>query len=354
MRFGKYVFKEVHFRWVGIFIVAYLMTFIHPLEEGETKLAKYLTSLAYTTVYWNGAFIAFIYFRKKFPEIRQTAKRLLLTFLVLSFYMVVVDPLVCVLTNIAQLQEALQWDTILIKGAQNMAVGVLIGSFYENAYFFEQWKHTITVNEGLKNQQIRTQFEVLQNQMSPHFLFNSLNALTTLIAEDKTLAISFTEKLSDVYRYILHTKEKEVVSLEDEIEFVKNYVFLLQIRYPSNLAVKFDIPQAALRSSIAPLTLQMLVENAIKHNTISKANPLTVCICMNDEKSIVVKNNLQKKKTVEKSTKTGLENIRQRYAYFGGMNIDIASDENEFRVSVPLLSVTAEKSEVALGEIATA
>lgn len=345
MRFGKYTIKEVHFRWIGIFVVAYLMSFIHPKDEGETELHKYFISLIYTTLYWNGAFLAFIYFRKKYPLIRQTPRRLFATFLVLAFYMVFMDPFLCAFFNSTQLEESLQLDNLLMKGAINMAVGIFIGSFYENAYFFEQWKKTIVMNEALKNQQVRTQFEVLQNQMSPHFLFNSLNTLTALIAEDATIAIAFTEKLSEVYRYILQTKEKEVVDLSEELDFVKNYVFLLQIRYPSNLKVTYDIPEKFRSNSIAPLTIQMLVENAIKHNAISKANPLHIYIYMENEKSIVVKNNLQKKKTIEKSTKTGLENIRKRYAYFGNKNISVLTYADNFSVSVPLLSVTSEKDD---------
>ncbi len=160
----------------------------------------------------------------------------------------------------------------------NFVAAIIITLAYEATYFFEKWKQTFKQNEDLKNQQIRTQFEVLQNQMSPHFLFNSLNALTTLIAENQDIAIEFTQKLSEVYRYILQTKDKELVTLSEEIEFTKAYLFLLQMRYPENLKFDFKIETQYMEEYIAPLTIQMLVENAVKHNVISKSNPLTIDI----------------------------------------------------------------------------
>ncbi|MEM7299383.1 MAG: histidine kinase, partial [Bacteroidota bacterium] len=213
--------------------------------------------------------------------------------------------------------------------------------------FFDQWHHSIKINEALKNQQIRTQFEVLQNQMSPHFLFNSLNTLTTLIAEDSNVAISFTERLSEVYRYILQNKEKEVVKLGEELDFVANYVFLLKIRYPENLQVEWKVDDKYLDNSIAPLTIQILVENAIKHNVISKTKPLLIEIYVENGKSIVVKNNLQKKKTIEKSTKTGLANIHKRYEYFGKQNIDVITTAENFMVAVPLLNISTAEEQLA-------
>jgi two-component system, LytTR family, sensor kinase len=344
MRFGKYDIKEVHVRWIGIFILAYLMTFVHPPDEGETMIQKYLVSLTYTGIYWNGAVFAFFYFRKRYPLIEDTAKRLTLTFLVIVFIVLLVDPVVCVLAN-KPLLDSIQIINIVQKAGISFSISILLGSIYENAFFFDQWKKTIEVNEALKNQQLRTQFEVLQNQMSPHFLFNSLNTLTTLIAEDTKIAISFTEKLSEVYRYILQTKDKEVVHIAEELEFVKNFVFLLQIRYPDNLSVNFDVPAEYRQHSIAPLTIQMLVENAIKHNTISKGMPLHISIYIDNGKSIVVKNNLQKKNTVEKSTKTGLDNIKRRYAYFDNRTIDVITTAANFMVAVPLLSVIGENTD---------
>lgn len=334
--------KEVQVRWVGIFILAFIMTFVYPKEEWQSPIEKYLISLAFTAIYWNVAFAIFIFFRKKFPEIRQTPKRLLITLISVFVIFFVLDPLLCAAFITQDINTAFSEEYLYLKMPINLMAVAAVGSLYENVYFFDKWKDTIKLNEALKNQQVRTQFEVLQNQMSPHFLFNSLNTLTTLISEDSDVAINFTEKLSEVYRYILQNKEKEVVTLKDELEFVKNYVFLLQIRYPENLQVSFDIDTKYNEHSIAPLTIQILVENAIKHNVVSKTRPLHIEIYVENGKSVVVKNNLQKKNTIEKSTKTGLENIRKRYAYFGDLNIDIITTAASFIVAVPLLQINTE------------
>lgn len=348
MRIGGINVKEIYVRWIGIFVLSYVMSLIHGVDPGETALQKYLTAFIFTCTYWNAAFFLFMHFRKVYPEIKQTPKRLLITALTLGSFMVLADPLLCTTLNLNQDHDVFSLSYILPNSAINLSVAGVIGSVYENVYYFEQWRTSIRQNEDLKNQQIRTQFEVLQNQMSPHFLFNSLNTLTTLIAEDQKVAMSFTEKLSEVYRYILQHREMELVPLKCELEFVKNYAYLLQMRYPENLSVVFNVEETYHNTNIAPLTLQMLIENSIKHNIISKAHPLQISVYVENGKSIVVKNNLQKKKTIEKSTKTGLQNIKKRYQYFGKDNIDIITTPKNFMVAIPLIQVTNEKELIAV------
>lgn len=273
----------------------------------------------------------------------QTPKRLLYTLMVLYPFIIIADPIICVIINdksIADLKYAATWFEFTTI---SVLASTLIGMLYEAVYFFNKWKETFKQNEELRNQQIRTQFEVLQNQMSPHFLFNSLNTLTTLIAENQELAIRFTEKLSETYRYILQNKERELVRLSDELEFARNYVFLLKMRFPENLHVHFKVDESYLTSHIAPLTLQMLIENAIKHNMVSKSHPLNIDVYVEKESSIVVKNNLQIKNSLEKSTKTGLANIRKRYELLGNRKIDIITTAKNFMVAVPLINVISER-----------
>lgn len=336
-------FKEKYVRWVGIFILAFIMMWILGPKDGETYLHKYMKALMFTAIYWNGAFMLFIYFRKRYPEIRQTPRRLMITLFWLILFLVVFDNIICLIIQEKTLSELISPYIIFQNTPQNLIAAFVVGSVYENVYFFEKWHKSIRLNEELKNQQIRTQFEVLQNQMSPHFLFNSLNTLTTLIAEDQNIAIEFTEKLSEVYRYILHNREKELVELRNELTFVEAYVFLLKMRYPENLHVKFEVDEHYQNQHIAPLTIQMLVENAIKHNVVSKAHPLYIEIYVENGRSIIVKNNLQQKKVIEKSTKTGLANIKKRYQYFGKEGIDIITTAHNFMVAIPLLNVVKER-----------
>ncbi|WP_258101996.1 sensor histidine kinase [Marinoscillum pacificum] len=336
--------KERYVRWVGIFIVAFIVTFFDEGHEGDIPYwYRYGVSWLFTAVYWNGAYLIFMMFRKLYPEISKTFLRLIITYVVLFIWMTVGGVPIKLLLGVIDLKAVCTLGIYTEYLVLNLVIAIMVGTMYETVFFFEKWKDAIRQNEELKNQQIRTQFEVLQNQMSPHFLFNSLNTLTTLIAENQDLALEFTEKLSDVYRYILQNKQRELVTLNEELQFVKDYLYLLKIRFPENLNVDFSIPEKCLKMHIAPLTLQMLIENSIKHNVISKAHPLSVDVYITDG-CIVVRNNLKLKQVLDKSTKTGLDNIRKRYEYLSDSTIEVIETSNSFIVSVPLIVVKNEEN----------
>ena len=327
-------------RWIGIPIVGLVAHLTGPEHMPErSQWLVYLISVCFTAVYWNGACFIIFRFRKKFPEITQTRSRLIYSAIFIMLWMSLGGIPLKLLFGVADLSTIMDFSEHKSYIPFNFVAAIIITLSYEAFFFFDKWKMTFRQNEDLKNQQIRTQFEVLQNQMSPHFLFNSLNAFTTLIAENQDTAIEFTQKLSEVYRYILQTKDKELVRLSEELEFSRAYLFLLQMRYPENLDTCFSIDARYMDQFIAPLTIQMLIENAIKHNVISKTNPLKIDIYVENGFSVVVKNNLQVKKTLEKSTKTGLANIKKRYQFLGNREIDIITTAQNFMVAIPLINV---------------
>ncbi|MEP1781438.1 histidine kinase [Reichenbachiella sp.] len=336
--------SEKVIRWVGIPVLGLIMTFIVKAGNHANKslLENFVVSTVFTAVLWNGAAMIIFSLRRKYPDIQQTAKRLIITSLVVTIFLIIAPNIIRLVLGIHTWAEIAQLKTIFSHSEINMVAAFMVSSIYEGTYFFGKWKESFALNEQLKNQQIRTQFEVLQNQMSPHFLFNSLNTLTTLIAEDQKSAIDFTQTLSEVYRYILQNKEKELVRLKEELEFSKSYVFLLQMRYPENLNVDFFIKPEHEKLFIAPLTLQMLIENAIKHNIVSKTAPLHIEIYVDKGEVIVVKNNLQLKNTLEKSTKTGLANIKKRYQFLGNREIDVIESQKNYMVAVPLIEMLTE------------
>lgn len=332
--------KEKQIRWIGIPILGFLLTFIVKDDHHESLgyLLSTLITIAFTAVFWNGAVLIIFKLRRVYPSISSTGKRLLISIVLLSLFLIVSANGLRILFGVSSWEDLLTWSKLTQYSEVNFIASFMMASFYEASFFFSKWKEAIVTNEELKNQQVRTQFEVLQNQMSPHFLFNSLNTLTTLIAEDQQVAIKFTQTLSEVYRYILQNKEKELVQLKEEIEFSCAYLSLLQMRYPENLSLQLDIKEEYQNRYIAPLTIQMLIENAVKHNVISKTHPLCIHISIEGKDRVLVKNLLQPKNTLEKSTKTGLENIRKRYAYFDQGEVKIESDKY-FSVSVPMIDV---------------
>jgi sensor histidine kinase YesM len=339
---------ELYVRWIGIPIVAFLPYFLakHPDDIYYSFWEQYFISLVFTTVIWNGCVMIFRFFRKKYPGIQFTVRRLVFVTSTLMLYILIVIPIIRLSLGLVTWQEVINFPDLFHFLPVTVMISLFVGSIYEGVYFFEQWKTAVQQNEALKNQQVRTQFEVLQNQMSPHFLFNSLNTLTTLIAENQENAIEFTQKLSEVYRYILQNKERELVTLDEELDFVKSYVFLLQMRYPENLEVQFNVNMGISDAFVPPLTLQILIENAIKHNAITKNKPLKVEIQATSSDQITVTNNLQERSVPEKSTKTGLSNIQKRYDFFGNKNIEIVKSEAHFTVFVPLIKLVREADHV--------
>lgn len=336
--------KEIYLRWIGIPILTLILSIV--MSDHDHKFTsfgvEYLHTLVFTVILWNGCFYIIKFFRSAYADINQTPIRLFLVSTSLAVWLIVGSNAIALTLGLCELDELLDIFFFLRYKEIDLAAGFMVASVYESSFFFSKWKEAIRLNEELKNQQIRTQFEVLQNQMSPHFLFNSLNTLTALIAEDQKVAIDFTQTLSEVYRYILQNKERELVSVHEELEFCTSYIYLLKKRYPENLHVKINIDQQSREKSIAPLTLQMLVENAIKHNVVSKTAPLYVELYIDDLGELVVKNNLQVKKSLEKSTKTGLDNIRKRYQYLGNQEIKVITSQQYFRVTIPLIEVQSE------------
>ena len=223
----------------------------------------------------------------------------------------------------------------------NIIVAIVINTFVitviEAYYYFKQWKISLIQTEHLKSENIQSQFEALKNQIDPHFLFNSLNTIYSLIDEHPDEAKEFITKFSNTYRHVLDVKEKVVVSLKDELEFLDSYIFLQKIRYKGNLEITINLNAGELNKFIPPLSLQMLVENAIKHNVISEKNPLIINI-FNRNDLLIVKNNLQSKDSLNKSTKIGLTNLKERYRHISEVSPEFYIKDNEYVAVIPLLN----------------
>jgi hypothetical protein len=191
-------------------------------------------------------------------------------------------------------------------------------------------------NEQLKKENLQTQLEALKNDLSPHFLFNSLNALQALIRENSEVANQYVNHLSNVLRSSLQSNDNRYVRLEEEIKLVQSYIFLVGMRYGTNLIIQMTIDEKYFSFLIPPLTIQTLIENAIKHNEISKRNPLTINI-NTQEDSVIVENNLQPKISPEFSMGIGLNNLTKRFLLLGGKEITISKTDGQFLVTVPLI-----------------
>ncbi len=203
-------------------------------------------------------------------------------------------------------------------------------------YLYQKYRDKrIQLVNLLEKDKIESQLAALKAQINPHFLFNSFNTLVSVIEENPKLAVEYVENLSDFYRKIMQLRDREIISIEEEIELVRNYAYLLEKRYGKNF--RLNISHNGELCYIVPFTLQILVENAVKHNIISKSKPLTVAIAIKENKYIVVTNNIQPKLTKEKSTYFGLESLAQRYKLLGNKKVKVEQTEKEFKVSIPVV-----------------
>lgn len=191
--------------------------------------------------------------------------------------------------------------------------------------------------EDLKREMLASKYSSLKNQISPHFLFNSLNTLTSLMYEDRDLASDFVTRLASSYRYILDNREQDLVSLGKELGFLDAFVFMMNVRHRDAVRINSEIQVSPEQFLIPTLSLQMLVENALKHNYYSKERPLEIEISTIGREALVVRNNLRKRELNEETTKLGLKNIKKRYSYYTNKQVLVREETDFFEVIIPLL-----------------
>lgn len=231
------------------------------------------------------------------------------------------------------------WGLLLFS----FALGYTLIQHYKNTYnqmlnvSLELEKSKTTMLE-LQKEKLSSQLEALKNQLDPHFLFNNLSTLSLIIEENQSAAVRFVNELSVIYRYVLQTKVHTLVPLADEISFIDSYYFLMSKRFGNNLEMIINIPEDKKDYLIAPFSLQLLVENAVKHNIISVKKPLRIEISLEDGGFLLVKNNLQEKKNDRQSTGIGLENIEKRYKILTDKTVSVIKTDTEFSVKIPILT----------------
>jgi sensor histidine kinase YesM len=228
-------------------------------------------------------------------------------------------------------------------GANLLSVGI-----DETVYSLTKWRENALEREQLKKVNLQSQFESLKSQVNPHFLFNSLNSLSSLIADEPQQAEQFVDEMSKVYRYLLQNNESELTTLATELSFIDSYFHLLKTRYRAGISLQVDVPASYQHYLLPPLTLQMLVENAVKHNVIGANKPLTLEIRIKpcDDRAagpdeagqLLVRNNLQRKKGKVASNMVGLNNITAKYQLLAKTVPSVRDDDGYFTVVLPLLS----------------
>lgn len=284
------------------------------------------------------------FFDKKMSWIEKPAKRLILTVITYMAYTFVASYII--VFGIAYFTGQFTLDNIPWRGigqgteAPMIFAFIFMAIFTTRSWLFE-WRKSAIEAEKLRTEKISTQYQSLKNQLNPHFLFNSLNVLSNLVYEDADRSAEFIQKLSKIYRYVLEVQQEELVPLSQELSFAKNYLELQKLRFEDGLAYSIRVKEEDAKGQIPPLSLQLLLENAIKHNEASRNNPLFIDI-FKDENDLIVSNTYQPKRVQhEESTGIGLKNIDLRYEFLSSRKPIIVNSEDEFVVRLPLIEIKA-------------
>lgn len=331
----KYHKRELYIRYLLIVIIGVSM----PAFYGEYKIFNrdfnivIAVSILRTAALWLGSKEIVEFILRKYDFFGHTAKTLTIQALSLIVYtFIIMSAEIYILESFTNYNYTRFQKVYIYESA--ILITLFITTVYASTFFFSKWKENLLKAEKFEKATLEARFEALKNQINPHFLFNSLNTLMGMMDENSE-PTRYVQSLSDFLRYVLQTKDKQIVSLGDEIEFSKQYAFIQQKRFNLKLIINFNVIENYYHYALPPLSLQMLIENAIKHNVISKEKPLTINIYIADKK-LVVENNLQRK-SVDDSTGVGLENISNRYKYLGAEDITVLENDNKFIVSLPLL-----------------
>jgi|GEM_PF-678833 len=326
--------------YFGIPVVALLMAIIMHFQFHSFSADFFFVSIlsfGFTLLLWYGNRLIITKMRMIYPDYDQTMKRMFVQFMFNALFSVFTIFIIDCFLYIYVFHRIPTVRDVLLDVSIGIIISGIMLIIYESIYFFSSWKLNILEVEQLKSIQVQRKLDILKNQINPHFLFNSLNSLTSLIEDDVKGAVEYVQKMSDVYRYILQSNESELNCLTEEKKFIIKYFYLLKIRFPDSLFYEINIPDSMSEMQIPQLTLLMLVDNAIKHNVISPSRPLHIKIDAVSDGSLTVINNLQKKQQLLKTGNFGLRALQRRYKAIGDYELHVMATPAEFRVTLPLL-----------------
>ena len=303
----------------------------------EIFFITYAWSFAICYTQWIGHTFFYHFLDKKFSWQEYPWKRAIYGSLAIILYAVFAYIIVSVL--MARIVYGTWPENQIIWGIKTSYVAIFISFVVSIVFlafgFFQSWKNSLLEAENFKAEMLRYKYESLQNQINPHFLFNSFNVLTDLVYEDQKKAVNFIGQMSHLFRYVLDSRDKELVPVAEELEFISSFAYLLQTRFEDKLNIETDVDSES-DEVLVPMSLQLLIENCAKHNEISASKPLTIKIYREDN-MICVANNLQPKGIEERSPGMGLNNLSQQYRYFTKRQIMISETNKDYVVKVPVI-----------------
>ncbi len=320
---------------IGILLITMLFVSLLVVPQGAVFLVyiNVIGNIFISALIWIGCRLIVHTLWKKFPWEKEPVKHLLIEIITIPLWAFIIMEIsyeiYCRFNFIANSSSHVQGLAV------GLLITLLITSIHEGVYFYMQWKQHFALSVKLEKDNLEARYETLKAQLNPHFLFNSLNTLITYV-EDNPRATDYIQNLSDFMRYVLKNREKELVLLNEELEVCRRYLFLQQSRFGDNLRIDININEKYLMYCVPPLSVQMLIDNSIKHNVISKEKPLLIRMGIENTNYLFVSNNLQVKSSEAKNG-LGIKNISDRYEFLSQQQIIVNETATEFKVSLPLL-----------------
>jgi len=308
------------------------------LTHWQVKLA-YAYTILLAFIIWQGNRYLLFTLRSYFNWFNKPVKKIVALLLAITFFTIPVSILLLIGWYNLFTQGKVDWSVVNLTTHIIMICVVFITHVYETVFLVKESESDKLRNEQMERAKAEAELEALKNQIDPHFIFNSLNTLSHLIEEKPAIAKKFNDRMADVYRYILQNKARDLVLLSEELEFLQHYFFLLVMRFEEAVQLNLSIPgNIAEQYLIPPISLQMLAENAVKHNEFSDSSPLVLSVTFAE--AIIVQNNLKRKTIRRGSSKIGLNNLNERYKLTTGKPILLEETETLFTVILPLLKLT--------------
>lgn len=287
---------------------------------------------------WAGHTIIGNGIKKRYPGLQHTKTRILILALcIIPFMSFSVAVIFYLYDLLGILGYQLSYDDLKIGLLVGFCVNIIFETMYEADYVLEKYKESIEEKETFQQLSLQQEFDTLKSQVNPHFLFNCFNTLSSLIGEDKKKAESFLNELSKVYRYLLRNNEDGLSTVENEVKFIQSYYKLLQTRHGDAVKLNVQIDKRYNAYLLPSLSLQLLVENVVKHNVLSRNKPLVIDIFTMAGNKLVVNNNLQRRTVKAPSNKVGLENIKAKYTLLKQNGFQVMEDGKNFTVVLPLI-----------------
>jgi len=307
------------------------------LTHWRTKFS-YAYTILIAFIIWQGNRYLLFTLRTYFDWFNKPVKKIILLLLAISFYTIPISTLLLTGWYYIFAGGKVNWDTVYTTTLIIMICVIFITHVYETVFLVKESESEIVKNEQLEKAKAQAELEALKNQIDPHFIFNSLNTLSHLIEENPAKAKHFNDNMAEVFRYILQNKSKELVLLREEIFFLRDYFSLIKIRFENAVQLNLNVPAEKFDDYlIPPISLQLLIENAIKHNEFSDKTPLIIDIFFHEDELIV--SNEARKKILRKTSGTGLQNLNERYKLLVSKSIGIL-DSSTFVVNLPILKIS--------------